>query len=70
MNLYGIDSPPLAEVKNEYTTDENGIHISPRIESVLMNIYKQVFTADKKCKRNLHISPRSSLTAGFHELND
>jgi hypothetical protein len=30
----------------------------------------QVFTADKKWKRNLHISPRSSLTAGFHELND
>jgi hypothetical protein len=25
---------PLKEVTNEYTTDENGIHISPKIESV------------------------------------
>ena len=56
---------PLAEVINEYTTNENGIHISPKIESVLMNICNQVFTADKKLKRNLHISPRSSLTAVF-----
>ena len=42
---------PLAEVKkNEFATNENGIHISPKIESVLMNIYicNQVFTADKK----------------------
>ena len=35
-----------------------------------MNICNQVFTADKKSKHNLHISPRLSLTAGFHELND
>jgi hypothetical protein len=36
--------------KNEFATNENGIHISPKIESVLMNIYicNQVFTADKK----------------------
>ena len=33
---------PLAEVKkNEFATNENGIHISPKIESVLMNIYMQ-----------------------------
>jgi hypothetical protein len=36
------------ELKNEYTTNENGIHILPKIESVLMNICNQVFTADKK----------------------
>ena len=29
----------LTEVKNQYTTNENRIHISPKIESVLMNIY-------------------------------
>jgi hypothetical protein len=52
---------PLTEVKNEYTTNEYGIHILPKIESVLMNICNQVFTTDKKLKRNLHISPRSSL---------
>ena len=39
---------PLAEVKNEYTTNEKGIYILPKIESVLMNICNQVFTADKK----------------------
>jgi hypothetical protein len=32
---------PLAEVKNKYTSNEHGIHISPKIESVLMNIYMQ-----------------------------
>jgi hypothetical protein len=68
--MVSIVYSPLAEVKNEYTTDENGIHILPKIESVLMNICNQVFTANKKYKRNLHISLRSSLTAGFHELND
>ena len=33
---------PLAEVKNNFITNENGIHISPKIESVLMNIYMQL----------------------------
>jgi hypothetical protein len=28
-----------AEVKKEFATNENGTHISPKIESVLMNIY-------------------------------
>ena len=58
--------------KNEFATNENGIHISPKIESVLMNIYicNQVFTTDKKNnKRNLHISPRSSLKAGLIFMN-
>ena len=32
---------PLAEVKNEFATNENGIHISSKNESVLMNIYMQ-----------------------------
>jgi hypothetical protein len=37
-------------VKLDLGENENGIHISPKIESVLMNIYicNQVFTADKK----------------------
>jgi len=46
--MVSIVYSPLAEVKNKYTTNENGIHISPKIESVLMNICNQVFTADKK----------------------
>jgi hypothetical protein len=66
--MVSIVYSPLAEVKKEYTTNENGIHILPKIESVLMNICNQVFMADKKYKRNLHISLRSSLTAGFHEF--
>ena len=46
--MVSIVYSPLTEVKNENTTNENGIHISPKIESVLMNICNQVFTADKK----------------------
>jgi hypothetical protein len=46
--MVSIVYSPLTEVKNEYTTNENGIHISPKIESVLMNICNQVFMADKK----------------------
>ena len=73
--MVSIVYSPLTEVKNEYTTNENGIHISPkiesvifncsrfcyvvrhnreqsnriliRLESVLINICNQVFTADK-----------------------
>ncbi len=62
----------LAEVKNEYTTNENGIHISPKIESVLMNIFicNQVYSRlTKNNKRTLHISPRSSLTVGLIFMN-
>ena len=36
-----IDSYSVFTVKNEFATNENGIHISPKIESVLMNIYMQ-----------------------------
>ena len=65
---------PLAEVKkNEFATNENGIHISPKIESVLMNIYIYAIKYSrltKNNKRNLHISPRSSfLTAGLIFMN-
>ena len=63
----------LAEVKkNEFATNENGIHISPKIESVLMNIYIYAIKYSlltKNNKRNLHISPRSSLTAGLIFMN-
>ena len=46
---------PLAEVKkNEFATNENGIHI---------------LRLTKNNKRNLHISPRSSLTAGLIFMN-
>jgi hypothetical protein len=40
--------------KNELATNENGIHIS---------------LLTKNNKRNLHISPRSSLTAGLIFMN-
>jgi hypothetical protein len=39
--MVSIVYSPLTEVKNENTTNENGIHISPKIESVLMNICNQ-----------------------------
>jgi hypothetical protein len=35
MNLYGIDSVfTIGRSKNECTTNENGIHISPKIECI------------------------------------
>ena len=58
--------------KNEFATNENGIHISPKIESVLMNIYIYAIKYSrltKNNKHNLHISPRSSLTAGLILMN-
>jgi hypothetical protein len=39
--MVSIVYSPLTEVKNEYTTNEYGIHILPEIESVLMNICNQ-----------------------------
>ena len=60
--------------KNEFATNENGIHISPKTESVLMNIYIYIYAIKysrltKNNKRNLLISPRSSLTAGLIFMN-
>ena len=34
--MVSIVYSPLIEVKNEYTTNENGIHISPKIEFVFI----------------------------------
>ena len=56
----------------EFATGESGIHISPKIESVLMNIYIYAIKYSrltKSSRRDLHISPGSSLTAGLIFMN-
>ena len=64
-----IDSYSVFTVKNEFATNENGIHISPKIESVLMIYAIKYSQLTKNNKLNLHISPRSSLTAGLIFMN-